>query len=621
MSDTLEIREQLLARCPASFGHLFRERVAETPNAIAFRFPADLEAEQTDWQSLTYAESSVLVDELAAGLLSLGLELEQRVALASSTRIEWVLGDLGVMCAGGAVTTVYPNTNADEVHYIVTHCEAVMMIAENWSQVDKIAGFDDYQLRHVILIDDDRPADADVPFELHTWDELRELGRAYLAESPACLDDVLSQLSLESLATIIYTSGTTGRPKGVELPHRCWVYEAVAVDHVQLGGLSDDIYLWLPLAHVFGKDLLGLIFRIGGTAVVDGRVPKIVDGLGETKPTIMIGVPRIFEKVRATVMTSTAGRFTGRIARWAFAVGRETAPYRLADQPLPRALEWKYRLADHLVFRKLRDKMGGRSRFFISGSAKLDARVQRWFYSAGITIIEGYGSTETTAIAHVDHPDSFHPGTVGRPLPGIEVKIADDGEVLFRGPSIMDRYHNDPERTAEVLDEDGWFHTGDVGTLDEDGYLTIRDRKKDLFKTSGGKYIAPQKIEGTIVANIPYVSQAVVIGEGRKYVSALIELDHDMLMRWGERHGHPDASYAELSQRPEIYASIERLMAKANEHLERWETVKKFAILDAPLADNEGMTTASMKVRRHQVSEHYADLIDGLYPSEDNVDD
>ena len=321
--------------------------------------------------------------------------------------------------------------------------------------------------------------------------------------------------------------------------------------------------------------------------------------------------------MRNAVKANTATGVKAKIARWAFAVGRESRPYRLAGQKLPFAMGIAYAIADRLVFSSLKEKMGGNIEFFISGSAKLSEQVQEWFYSAGIVIVEGYGLTETSAVAAVNEPHTPRFGTVGPALPGSEFRIAEDGEVLLKGPGVMRGYHKDPEQTAEVLDADGWFHTGDIGELDAEGYLRITDRKKDLMKTSGGKYVAPQKVEGALAANIPYVSQAVAVGDGRKYISALLTLDPAAVENWAKRHGKEGLSYAEVTQLPEMRVSIDRFMTRANRKLERWETVKKYQILDHELSVERGGVTANMKLRRAAISQDYADVIDSMYEVED----
>lgn len=585
---------------------MLRWRVEATPAGEAFRY----RDKDENWVSLDWAQARRQVDVLAAALLALELEPEDRVTIVAGTRIEWVLADLAINCAGGATTTIYPNTSGDDFAYIVTDSGSVLMIAENASQLAKLdadpavaAG-----VRKVILIDGDGDGDR-----VLSWADFVALGKAKLAAEPGVVDAAIEATTPDQLATLIYTSGTTGRAKGVELLHSCWAYEGNTLRDMEIIPSGYCQYLWLPLSHVFGKALIAAQMSIGFSSAVDGRVDQIVAGLGEVRPDFMCGAPRIFEKVRSAVMLSSPrGAVTGKIARWAFTVGRNSREYRLAGKPMPIAMQAAYLLADKLVFSKLKAKMGGSIEFFISGSAKLSEQVQAWFYSAGLLVVEGYGMTETSAISCFNVPASPRLGTVGPPLPGTELKIAEDGEVLIKGPGVMRGYHNDPEHTAEVL-VDGWFHTGDIGVLDDDGYLRITDRKKDLMKTSGGKYVAPAKVESVIGATIPYVSQVVAVGDGRKYISALLTMDRDNLAKWAARKELSDLSYEELTQRPELRETLERFMASANAKLERWETVKRFEVLPGELSVDDGGVTPNMKIRRKVVTERYADLVESMY--------
>lgn len=597
--------QTLLDNRPPTVGAMFNLRVDKTPDQEAFRYPDENE----NWVSLTWAQARAEVWEIGAGLLSLGLQPEERVAIASTTRIEWVLIDLAINCAGGATTTVYPNTTGPEFAHIVTHSDSHYFVAENLEQVKKLREFvPQGQIRTIILLDGQAEGALSVA-------GLRERGRTLLAENPAAMDDAVAATGSDTLATLIYTSGTTGLPKGVELTHGNWTYEGVGVDSINIIGADSLQYFWLPLSHVFGKAVSMIQLQIGFASVIDGRLDRIVPGLGATQPEFMCGAPRIFEKVRNAVKANSARGITFKIARWAFAVGRESNPYRLAGRPMPTLLALQYAIANKLVFSKLQDKMGGNIQFMVSGSAKLSPQVQEWFYSAGIVIVEGYGATETSAVATVNPPATPRFGTVGPALPGTEIRIAEDGEVLIKGPGIMRGYHKDPEQTAEVL-VDGWFHTGDIGELDADGYLRITDRKKDLMKTSGGKYVAPQKVEGTLAANIPYVSQVIAVGDGRHYISALVTLDPAAVENWAKRHGKEDLSYAELTRLPEMRASLDRFLARANAKLERWETVKRYAVLDHELTVEDGGLTANMKLRRSVVTQRYADVVATLYDDE-----
>lgn len=608
--DIFVVVVKIMAQAPASVGAMLNRRVAASGEELAFKYPVG-----AGWETLTWTQTKVLIDQVAAGFLSMGLAVEDRIAIASSTRLEWVLVDLGANSAGLATTTIYPNTGMEEFAHILSHSDSRVFVAENEEQLQKLLKQPELRqvCAHIVLIDgdaQDRPG-------IVSWQQLLDAGKAELERDPQLVQRATDACTRETLATLIYTSGTTGTPKGVELTHESWVYEGEmlkALDLIEEGTMQ---YLWLPLSHVFGKMLLAAQMCIGFNTAIDGRVDRIVTGLEETHPDFMCGVPRVYEKVRNAVVTASPKKgLKGRISRWAFRVGYGARPYLMSGNPMPPHLSVAYKIAHKLVFSKLQAKLGGNIRFLISGSAKLSTQVQNWFFSAGILIVEGYGLTETSAVACVNHPSKAKLGTVGPPLPGTQVRIADDGEILLKGPGVMRGYHKDPELTAEVI-KDGWFHTGDIGAVDVDGYLTITDRKKDLMKTSGGKYVAPQKVENAIAANIPYVSQVVAVGDGRQYISALITLDPVTLARWARNHKRESLTYAELTQLPEIRKSIDRFMLRANRKLEHWETVKRYAILDHEFSVDEGTTTPSMKVRRSLIAQKYSDVVETLYDKED----
>jgi long-chain acyl-CoA synthetase len=605
-------RETIEAKCPPSVGAMLRRRVQLTPARPAFQYPDARDA----WKTYTWSDVGDLSDAIAAGLLSAGVEHEQRVAIASTTCVEWILACYGTALAGAATTTIYPNTTDEDVAYILFDSESVVAFVEDAEQAAKITAHPelDQQVRVIVLFAGAGDGDRIVP-----WDEFLTRGRAYAKEHPDAVKKATEATGPDTLATLIYTSGTTGQPKGVELVHQSWTYLAVAIDTMHFIEMDDVQFLWLPLSHVFGNCLLFIQLQIGFSSAVDGRLDRIVANLGEVKPTFMCGAPRIFEKVRSAVLTGeNSVGLKGSIARWAFAKGRAAMPYRLDGKPLPKLLAVQYAVADKLVFSKLRARLGGRMKFMVSGSAKLSRQIQAWFYSAGLLIVEGYGLTETSAVAHVNHWSEPKFGTVGRVAPGMDRMIADDGEVLVRGPLVMRGYHNSPEATAEAIDAEGWFHTGDIGILDDDGFLRITDRKKDLMKTSGGKYVAPQKVEGTIVANVPLVSQAIAVGDGQKYVGALLVLEPDALRRWAERTGKAGLGYAEMTRLPGVRHWIDHQMKRANSKLERWETVKKYAILDHELTVDSGEVTPNMKVRRANVVKDNQEIVDALFePVED----
>ncbi|MBO0812494.1 MAG: long-chain fatty acid--CoA ligase [Microlunatus sp.] len=589
---------------PGTVGEMFLEQVAKSGPQEAYRY---LDGDR--WVSLTWDQTKEKAFDLAAGLIALGLQPEDRVGIACSTRIEWVLADLAVVCAAGATTTVYPNTRAGDVAFILGNSGSRMVFTENDGQTGKVLEQADRLPGVIKIIQIDGRTDNDLVI---SWQQLLEIGRSHRAEHPDAVDQALAKVGPDSLATLIYTSGTTGEPKGVRLAHDSWTYEAVAIDELGLAGPTDLQYLWLPLAHSFGKLLSVVQFRIGFVTAVDGRIDKIVDNLGQVRPTFMAGAPRIFEKVRSTVMLQASSGIKAKIFAWAFRIGRRTVPYRLAGRQPTGLLRLQAAIADRLVFSKIKSRMGGRIRFFVSGSAGLNREVQEWFYDAGLLVVEGYGMTETSAATFVDDPRNPHFGTVGPVAVGTEVKIADDGEILVKGPGVMRGYHDNPQATAETL-VDGWLMTGDIGHLTDSGCLMITDRKKDLIKTSGGKFVAPQKVEGALKAECPYISQVLVHGEHRKYISALITLDPDAMKIWAEDHDLGSLTMEELAGRQEVRALIEDYVERANKQLDRWETVKRFEILPTELSVEQGLVTPSQKIRRTAVEYRYTEILDSMY--------
>ena len=590
MSDT----QTLIENRPPSVAALFLERVAATPDAEAYRYPVPAASGEgpDDWKSLSWAQAAERVFAIAAGLIELGVQPEQRVALASATRVEWILADLGILCAGAATTTVYPQTNADESTFILSDSGSKVLIAEDAAQLAKAREkrAELPELTHVVVID---PTGVETGADEGDWvltlAELEQRGAAYLEKNPDLIKERVGAITKDQLATLIYTSGTTGRPKGVRLPHDNWSYMAKAIAATGLLGPEDVQYLWLPLAHVFGKVLTSGHIEVGHVTAVDGRVDKIIENLPVVQPTYMAAVPRIFEKVYNGVAAKAraGGGAKYKIFQWAAEVAREYAKVtqdnfrRTGTASAPFGLGAKHKVADALVFAKIREAFGGKLRACVSGSAALAPDIGYFFAGAGIHILEGYGLTESSAASFVNPGEAYRTGTVGKPLPGTEVRIADDGEILLRGPGIMEGYHGLPEKTAEVLESDGWFHTGDIGELSPDGYLRITDRKKDLIKTSGGKYIAPAEVEGQFKAVCPYVSNILVHGADRNFCTALIALDEPSILDWAKENGLAGKSYAEVVAAPATVAMIEGYVKELNEGLQRWQTIKKFRLLPA----------------------------------------
>jgi long-chain acyl-CoA synthetase len=591
----------------ASVAAQFRSRVSKSGHREAFRWPSG-----GGWASATWAQAGETVDLLAAGLLSLGLTEGQRVGILASTRYEWITADLAVMCAGGATTTVYPSTNAEDVAFILSDSGCVIVFAENDEQLAKLREHRDQLADIKKVVTFDGAADGDWVISL---DDLQEAGRKLLAGSPEAVTAAIDALAPGDLATLIYTSGTTGKPKGVRLTHSAWTYEGAALESMGFIQEDDLQFLWLPLAHSFGKVLLTAQLATGFATAVDGRVDKIIENVGELKPTFMGAAPRIFEKAHAKVVTTSAsaGGIKFKLFERAFAVGKEIDRRNAVGQPVPPHLKLQHALLDKLVLSKVRDIFGGRIRFFISGAAPLNRDIGEWFHAAGIKILEGYGLTETAAGAVVNRPDDYRLGTVGKPLPGVQIKLGESNEVLIKGPNVMEGYHNLPEATAEAIDSDGWFRTGDQGSIDPDGFLSITGRTKDLFKTSGGKYIAPSAIEASFKAICPYVSQFQVFGHAEKYCVALISLDPEGIVGWAAENGLEGASYQEIAASPQAKAMIGGYVDEMNAKLNRWETIKKWAILDHDLTIESGELTPSLKVKRNVVEEHHRAILDELF--------
>ncbi|HHU09457.1 MAG TPA: long-chain fatty acid--CoA ligase [Intrasporangiaceae bacterium] len=609
-----EMRQAIESR-PENCAVQFRDRVAKSPEREAFQYPDANE----QWQSVTWAEAGQVVDQLAAGLLSLGVEPRQRVAIASGTRYEWVLADLAIMCAAAATTTVYPTTIPDDVAYILADSESRVVFAEDQEQVEKVRGVRDRipSVTKVVVMDNTRPQD-DGGGWIITLDDLAQLGTEHLAANPSSVDDAIASIEPDDLATLIYTSGTTGRPKGARLKHSGWTYEGAAVQAYNILSRDDLQFLWLPLAHSFGKVLLSTQMQVGFPTAIDGRVDRIVDNLAIVKPTFMGAAPRIFEKAHAKIvmMQAAEGGVKEKLFNKAFEVGLKVDELKRAGKSVPFFLGLQHGLFDALVFKKIRERFGGRVRFFISGAAALNRDIALWFNAAGIQILEGYGLTESSAGTFVNLPTLNKFGTVGPVFPGTEVKIADDGEVLLRGPAVMTGYHNLLEETAKSLDDEGWLHTGDKGELDSDGYLRITGRLKELFKTSGGKYIVPGALEGKFKAICPYASQFQVFGNERNYVVALITLDPEAMDSWAQENGMAGKSYEEIVASEPVKQMVSGYVDELNNGLNRWETIKKWRILDHDLTVESGELTPSMKVKRGVVESNYAKVIDDMYASE-----
>ncbi|MGA5504956.1 AMP-dependent synthetase/ligase [Streptomyces umbrinus] len=611
----------LIDNRPSSVAALFLERVTTTPDAEAYRYPTPSASDEgpDNWKSLSWAQSAERVYAIAAGLIELGIQPEERVALSSNTRIEWILTDLAIMCAGAATTTIYPSTNAEESAYILSDSGSRILVAENATQLTKVVQQHSHlpDLAHIVVIDTEG---ADFKEDwISSLADVEKRGYAYLEKYPNLIRERVDAITKDKLATLIYTSGTTGRPKGVRLLHDNWSYMAKAASGAPEA--NDLLYLWLPLAHVFGKVLTSVHIEVGHVTAVDGRVEKIPNNLRVLRPTYMAAVPRIFEKIYNGIAAQAraGGAVRYKLFQWAastahkYAKTTQDALRSTGSATASFSLTSKHKVADALVYSKVREAFGGGMRICISGGAALAPEIGYFFAGAGIHILEGYGLTESSAASFLNPAEANRTATVGKPLPGTEVRIADDGEIMLRGPGIMEGYHGLPEKTAEVLESDGWFHTGDIGELSPDGYLRITDRKKDLFKTSGGKYIAPTEIEGQFKALCPYVSNILVYGADRNFCTALIALDESSILDWAKDHGLEGRTYENIVTNPATIAMIGKYVTELNKKVQPWQTLKIFRILPRDLTAERGEITASLKLKRPAVEHEYQHLIEEMY--------
>jgi len=592
----------------ASFTSMLLNRFESSASALGFTYPDESE----QWQELSWGQTGDEAAQIAAGLIALGVEPEQRVAIAANTSMKWILAQFGITLAGAAVTTVYASTGADDEQFILNDSNSHVLFAEDEGQLAKVLSKRDDlpELHKVVLFS----GSTDGSDWVLGWDDFKALGRQALADDPEVVARRAQSVSGDQLATLIYTSGTTGRPKGVEITHSSWGYVGAALREADVIDDDDMQFLWLPMAHVFGTVLMAVSVEMGFPTAVDGRVPKIMENLAAVKPTFMGAVPRIFEKVHSAInaMAKSGGAEMEAGFAWAVGVGQRYHQA-IADGVEPdEQLKLDYAKADEAALKNVRALLGGRMRFFISGSAPLFADISEFFAATGMLIYEGYALTETSALATICRPNTRRGGYVGEPQPGTEIMIAEDGEILVRSPAVMRGYRNQPEATAEVLLDDGWFATGDIGEFDEFNRLKITDRKKDLFKTSGGKYIAPSAIESRFKAVCAVASNMVVHADNRKFVSAVISLDPDSLTAWAAAT-RKEGDFATLSQDDDLVALVQESVDRLNEGLNSWEQVKKFLILDRDLSIESGELTPSLKVKRRVVVDHNRDALDALY--------
>jgi len=562
------------------------------------------------WISVSSDEMMFRAKQIAAGLHSIGVRRNDRVAILSDSRLEWTLTDAGCIFAGVVDVPIYPTLTPPQVKYILNDSGACVLFVANREKYE--------ELREVI---DDSPAvkqvvvfEADTTGETLTLAQLESKGAALLKEEPELIDRVSREISSDDLATIIYTSGTTGEPKGVMLTHSNLVSNlSDSSGHLSFG--EKDVALSvLPLSHVFERQAMYMYLNQGMAVYFAESLLTLGPNLREVRPTVLVGVPRIFEKIyeRIQERAAASGRSATAILNWSVGVARKYAEYVIAHKPVPAMLKMRHALAEKLVFSKWRDVFGGRIRLLLSGGAALPEELAYIYIGAGIPIMQGYGLTETSPVITAGVLDENRPGTVGKAIPNVEIRIAEDGEIETRGPNVMKGYFNKPEETRAVFTSDGWFKTGDIGTIDADGFLRITDRKKELFKTSGGKYLSPQPIEQAIKAS-RFVSQVVLIGAGRKFPAALVVPIWDQIDSYCKLKGIEVQSRKELCHHPRILDLLHRQIDALTPNLARYEKIKAVALLENEFSIEGGELTPTLKIKRRVIDEKYRDVIDRLY--------
>ncbi|HEY0242820.1 MAG TPA: long-chain fatty acid--CoA ligase [Gemmatimonadaceae bacterium] len=559
---------------------------------------------------VSHREIERRVRHAALGLATLGVKKGDRVAILSENRPEWAIADYACLTSGVTDVPIYPTLPADQIAFILKDSGAVAIFVSTAEQAGKIAEIRDHvpSLTHVVSFDETGPA-ADM-----TLAALEHRGAA--AETPQSLESyrsVAESVQPDDLATLIYTSGTTGNPKGVMLTHNN-IRSNIEATRYKLPFEGNDVALsFLPLSHIFERMGDYLMFATGSSIAYAEGLDTVPVNMMEVRPTIVFSVPRLYEKMYARVLQNAlAGGFIKKkIFFWARSVADQWADEKLAGREPKGMLARKYRIAQKLVFSKLKERTGGRLRFFVSGGAPLAPEINKFFYAAGLVILEGYGLTETSPVIGVNTLEDFRIGTIGRPVDGVEVMIAPDGEILTRGPGVMKGYYNNPVATAESIDPEGWFHTGDIGEI-RDGFIAITDRKKDIIVTAGGKNIAPQPVENLVKTN-KYVSQAVMIGDKRRFPSMLIVPNFEQLENWAKRKGIIWTDRAQLIKMPTVQAKMEKEVLGNCESLAHYETPRKIALLEHDFSLEKGEMTPTQKVKRRVVDKNYKDVIDTLY--------
>jgi len=566
-----------------------------------------------NWNPVTWREVDEKVDKIAAGLLSLGLRNGDSVSILGNTRLEWTLTDLGALRIGCVSVGIYQTLSGEQSTYILKDSGSKVLFAENMEQVNKISPYLEELplLKKIVVWDGNKEGD-----HVLALDELIQTGEEQLANERDILNDAEKKINPEDTAIIIYTSGTTGPPKGACLSHANILAQMKSIGSVVEEELLGDVMMFfLPLSHV-GERVPGQFFRIykGITGAYVNDITQILDDIKDIRPAFFGSVPRIFEKAYAKIMSEVenAPPLKKRLFFWADGIGRDVSKKKQKGETPGPVLSLKYAVADKLVFSKIRDIFGGRCRHFLSASAPIALEILEFFHACGMLILEGYGQTEVSCFCTLCSIDDYCFGSVGKPIPGASIKVAEDGEILVKGDIVFKGYLNQPELNRETLTDDGWIYTGDVGRIDENGFLWITGRKKEIIITSAGKNITPSNIEN-ILKNDPLIEHVMLHGDKRKYATALISLEPDNLKIWAEKEGHGAMGYEELVSLPALKERVQASVDRTNRQVARFETIKKFALLPKPLEVETGELTPTMKVKRKIVETKYLHLLDELY--------
>lgn len=597
----------LQTRQPATLTELFEfvARVHSRPDTLNYK-------KDDRWQSISSAELLQRARAIGAGLHSLGVKPGDRVALLSESRAEWTLTDAGCIFAGAIDVPIYPTLTPPQVQYILKDSGARVLVLANDAKLSELQSILPAcpQVEHLIIFEKNPESNSPAT----SLSELETRGSSLLLQTPELLSDIASQTKPADLATIIYTSGTTGEPKGVMLTHGNLVSNLVDSSGYFSFGVNDSALSVLPLSHIFEREAMYMYLYRGMAVYFAESLETIGPNLREVHPTILVGVPRIFEKIYARIRqrATEKGRASVGLLNWAVNIAKDYARHSIAGTTIPAGLRLQHQIATSLMFSKWKAALGGRIRLLVSGGAALPEELALIYIGAGIPIIQGYGLTETSPVITASSIEENRVGTVGKPIPNVEIRIAADGEIETRGPNVMRGYYNKPEETRAVFTDDGWFRTGDIGAIDADGFLRITDRKKELFKTSGGKYIAPQPIE-QLIKGSPFVNQVVLVGNGRKFPAALIVPDWQRILSYAALKGIATRDRAELCKHPRIIDLFERQVAGLTSDLAQFEKVKKIALLENELTIESGELTPTLKVKRRVVDEKYRGVIDELY--------